>query len=261
MYQVYCSSLYNAFIKELRKNANLSIRQFSEICNLSTGTLSSFENSDNILQNEKTEKLLQYYGYNVGEIIDFDVEFSRLFYEFIHHAVYVQHDLIDDSHEMLMNLLKRYENTALYLGYHIINLFYSIYKDDYFDFDLKYIMKYIDYVSVDIQSLFYTYLGRYYTKINSFDQARKSFEKAQSAIAIDDTYSEMFHYTIANYYMRIGDIHLSIKHSELGIGLFVRKHNFRRLINSNILLANQFFKNEKLSESTQREFGEFKFSK
>ena len=97
--------------------------------------------------------------------------------------------------------------------------------------------------------LMYSYLGIYYRDTHNFSLSKQYFDLATFYLNADKTYEDMFHYFTASYYIWTDDIPKSIYHCEKAISLFTNSQNYKRLVGTNIIVANQYLKLKQYSKS------------
>lgn len=243
MYETYEESIYNKFIKDLRKNKNLSLNELSKILPFSSGTLSLFENSPNILSNEKTNEILSFYNLDSQTLIEFDSHVSNLFSEFVKSIVFIDKVNASKIKTMLFEYLTPYKDTVLYSLFHLVDFIDKTHNDkDVHTIPCEPLINCIQYLTPKYKSLAYMYLATNHVKRKEFDKAKDYFDSASFFLAKDDEYVDMYYYFLASYYIFQENIINSISACENAILLFTKSQNIQRLSSTNIIVANQYLK-------------------
>ena len=252
MYETYEESIYNKFIKDLRKNKNLSLNELSKILPFSSGTLSLFENSPNILSNEKTNEILSFYNLDSQTLIEFDSHVSNLFSEFVKSIVFIDKVNASKIKNMLFEYLTPYKDTVLYSLFHLVDFIDKTHNDkDVHTIPCEPLINCIQYLTPKYKSLAYTYLAMNFVLKKQFDKAKEHFDSASFYLSKQKDYADMYFYALASYYTYMNDIPNSIVSCEKAISLFSKTQNFKRLTNTNIIVANQFLKLKDYTRSVQ----------
>lgn len=243
MYKLYQPSTYNTYIKDLRKNKNMSIQSFAAISSYSPASISLFENDNDILNSDKLDYILSFYSSSQNDLIEFDKNITILVENFIHDAVFLDDVNIAESKNKIDQLIRKFESTSLYSIQYLIEFIYNLYN--YVPISNK-LIKNIEnnchfYVS-KYRALFKIYLGAHYLERKEYSLAKTSFDEASFYLSKEPSFEDLYHYFLASYYVFTSDIPKSIYHCEEAIILFSKTQNFNRLSNLNIITANQYLK-------------------
>lgn len=243
MYDVYNPSIYNAFIKELRQKHNLTIRDFSKKIHYSIGLLSEIENDPDLLNNGKLSVLLTYYGYDIDYLYYFDRNLTTHFNAFTHALLYMEDDALEQQFTSLLSFFSQYEDTILYLCCDVCHFLYHVYKFNTLSAqqNLSFLNN-MEHFSNAVLPLVKIYLGRYYIKKKQYNLALNYLNTNTYSDGIDDNIRGLSQLTLSTYYLRNNDIFTSIAYCDSAISSFTKTQNYRRLVNINIIKANQYLK-------------------
>ena len=243
MYNLYQPSVYNRFVKDLRKKNNMSIQDFSVLSSYSPASISLFENDVDILNNDKLPYILSFYQLSKDELFEFDQVITKLVENFVHDAVFLNDDSIHQTKKKIDLYMKKYESTALYSIQYLIEFIYNLYN--YLPINNKLVKKIEDccqYFVPKYKALFKIYLGAYYLEKKDFSLSKTNLDEASFYLSKEPSFECLYHYFLASYYIFTSDVPKSIYHCEEAIVLFSKSQNFNRLANSNVITANQYLK-------------------
>lgn len=243
MYEVYNSSIYNQYLKGLRKEKGLTIEELAKITHLSAVTIGLFENSDNLLENKRLEFMEPFYGFKKDELINFDKQITENFKLFTHNVIYDNSQLAELYYNSIINVINEFKDSIFTSILPLIQLIYTLYTyTNSATLDMNVLNQNKTYYSTALQSLCSTYQGHYHVFNKDYKTAKQYFDEASYYITKDSTFENMYHYFMSTYCMRTNDIFGSISHYEKAIAIFSKNQNFIRIINLNILVANQYLK-------------------
>ena len=252
MYSLYTPQAYNLYLKNLRKDQNISIKDMSKNLNYSTATISHIENSKDILNNEKLNVYLNHFKLESSVLLDFDIRIYELFNDFISAIEYIEEDGIEESYMNIVEYLSPYKNTVLYSVYYLVNFIYCMVNYQSISNEVfAGLLNSIDYFTVEQKSIAEIYMGVYYFERKDYDQSKLHFDNASFYLSKNSKFSGLYHYFIASYYIFTSDLGNSIAHCEQAISIFLKSHNFKRLTNTNIIIGNQHLKSKNYTLALQ----------
>jgi len=250
MYELYQRIIYNEFLKEQRKKRKLTIAHISKKISYSPGAISLIENNNDLLSNTKVSFLLKEYGYDQDFLIQFDYDISKLFDKFINAILFVKSEYIEEAFHDIKNYLIPHKDSVLYSSYYLAEFIYLRHTKNYTNNNtFVFLCNHINLFNEKYQSLIFIYCISYSVYNKNLMEAKKYFDKASSAVAIDKSFEGMYHYFSASYYIWMNDIPNSIYHCEKAISLFTKSQNYKRLVGTNIIVANQYLKLKQYSKS------------
>lgn len=243
MYEVYNSSIYNTFIKDLRKQRALTLPKLSEQIHMSLGTLSQLENDKDILNNGKLSVLLIFYGYDIEYLNEFDKELNFLMKKFITAILYTEYEEAKLVYSNLKNFFSFYKNTTLYSAFYLCFFIYNIFFTNIIEADkvLSQLTQDNTY-SKPYTAILNLYIGRYYMNRLDYDKALSYLTLPIFNEIIDLNIIGFRNISLSSCYMRKKDIASAIKYCDEAITCFTTTNNYRRLLNTNINKGNQLLK-------------------
>ena len=244
MNSVYSSKIYNLFLKEERKKRNLKIEDLSHQINFSTGFISQLENHPDILNNDNISLLLNFYGYDIYYLKNFNEKLNQYMNTFVESLLYIDDAKVKESLNQIELFLNNYKNQELYHVYYLSHFIYNIYFFDYekANYYLDFITSHEEYYSKKYQALLKIYLARYYLQIMDYNKALLLLSSPIFNEINDRNIIGFRFISLSTCCMHKRNIGNAIKYCDEAIGHFTSTNNYRRLLNTNISKANQSLK-------------------
>lgn len=243
MYEVFQPKIYSLLFKESRKKHNLKTSDIATLSSYSTGSINLFENCNDILNNKKVQYLSSFYHLDYNNILNLNENLNitiKNFYDSI-----IKGETVDttDSFIKLDKTLSEFKHSIIHNIYDMIKWVYCVYTRKLEGLPkLENVEKILPFLTDKYKAFCYIYIGQYYLMIKKFTYAKKYYDTSFHYLSENEPLLAMYHYCLASYYVRINNIPSSITHCEEAVSIFTKLQNVRRLINTNIIIGNQYLK-------------------
>lgn len=239
------NDVFCRLIKDYRKQQKLTITDLSQRTGYSTGSISLFENSNNILTDNKTASILNALNLPEDYLSIIPTTIEPLITEWIDACKRFDDELFSSIYAQLSKLLITYTNTTLSFLYDyvcFINAVYFIDNSNNYEQQIKNIKDHLQYLMPKYASIFYVHLGIHFFNHRDYVNAKKAYVEVPQYIVKDHYYEDIYEYSLARYYVRVNDLFLSMEHFKIASELLSVNHLHRRIFNLKFTTMLQFMK-------------------
>lgn len=241
-----------AYLKKIRKEKGLKLEAVASLTHFSTSYLSEIERSKKIINQEewinlfsKLEVKLQTDD-DINSIIDFFTEFYKSI------AYLLNDDILCYSQKFVKNK-QIYENSIIFLNYHIVSLIYNIssFQLDEAKYDVDILEKYLDYLNEEEYYIYKVYFSAYLMQGDKIYDAIELLEELNVSHIKLIHISTMMHYYLAHCYFAISNHLKSYYHIKLCQENCLKENNINRYLVALQQEANLFSEQKNYSHANK----------